>query len=459
MLFCILTLTQWWFSDFWSSLANSKPPDPSPPCRPVPSDSARKDSRQLCLINGVHSIRTRTPSELECSQTNGALCFINPLFLKVHSQDVSGSLKRPSPRAPDVNGTARPRSPPPRPPPPAINSTLTSPQISRTIKQASMPETANCQKERGSDLLHSKPTPIPPPRLKKQAACLEADGASRSTAALQPGSVHAPESATAPGKTLPRPAPAAPRKPAAVCESHIPWDGGRQRLSDMSISTSSSDSLDFDRSMPLFGYEGDTNSSLEDFEGESDQESMAPPLKPKKKRSSSFVLPKIVKSQLRKVSGVFSSFMTPEKRMIKKIAEMSRDKRTYFGCLVQDYVSFLQENKECHVSSTDMLQTIRQFMTQVKNYLSQSSELDPPIESLIPEDQIGKKHYPLFCGGRWKCAICVYSDSLCPVRKGGANLASRAWATEYLSLKTTSPSPPHPKSSCQLGMVTLPSCS
>ncbi|NXC91008.1 RIN2 protein, partial [Cercotrichas coryphoeus] len=363
--------------NFWSSLANSKPPDPSPPCRPVPLDSARKDSRQLCLINGVHSIRTRTPSELECSQTNGALCFINPLFLKVHSQDVSGSLKRQSPRAPDVNGAARPRSPPPRPPPPAINSSLTSPQIARTIKQASMPETASRRKEGGSDLLRSKPTPIPPPRLKKQALCPEADGACRSAAPPRPGSA-------APGQTLPQPAP----RPAAVCESHIPWDAGRQRLSDMSISTSSSDSLDFDRSMPLFGYEGDTNSSLEDFEGESDQESMAPPLKPKKKRSSSFVLPKIVKSQLRKVSGVFSSFMTPEKRMIKKIAEMSRDKRTYFGCLVQDYVSFLQENKECHVSSTDMLQTIRQFMTQVKNYLSQSSELDPPIESLIPEDQI-----------------------------------------------------------------------
>ncbi|NXM86582.1 RIN2 protein, partial [Oenanthe oenanthe] len=365
--------------NFWSSLANSKPPDPSPPCRPVPLDSARKASRQLCLINGVHSIRTRTPSELECSQTNGALCFINPLFLKVHSQDVSGSLKRQSPRAADVNGAARPRSPPPRPPPPAINSSLTSPQVARTIKQASMPGAGSPGKESGSDSLRSKPTPIPPPRLKKQAQCPEADGASRSAAPPRPG-----PGPGAPGQALPQPAP----QPAAAPESHIPWDAGRQRLSDMSISTSSSDSLDLDRSMPLFGYEGDTNSSLEDLEGESDQESMAPPLKPKKKRSSSFVLPKIVKSQLRKVSGVFSSFMTPEKRMIKRIAEMSRDKRTYFGCLVQDYVSFLQENKECHVSSTDMLQTIRQFMTQVKNYLSQSSELDPPIESLIPEDQI-----------------------------------------------------------------------
>ncbi|XP_073195870.1 ras and Rab interactor 2 isoform X9 [Lepidochelys kempii] len=377
--------------NFWSSPANNNPPNPSPPRRPLPSDNACKDSRQLCLINGVHSIRTRTPSELECSQTNGALCFINPLFLKVHSQDVSGSLKRQSPRTQDVNGTEKPRSPPPRPPPPSINSLLTSPQLSMSIKQASMPGTVNHNKYRNLDLLQKKPIPVPPPRLKKQAVSLEGEGNAKTVAVIQSShnSVRGSETACDPGEALCEQNLTACRKTLATnSESLVQWNGGRQRLSDMSISTSSSDSLDFDRSMPLFGYEGDTNSSLEDFEGESDQESMAPPLKPKKKRNSSFVLPKIVKSQLRKVSGVFSSFMTPEKRMIKKIAELSQDKRTYFGCLVQDYVSFLQENKECHVSSTDMLQTIRQFMTQVKNYLSQSSELDPPIESLIPEDQI-----------------------------------------------------------------------
>ncbi|XP_072783414.1 ras and Rab interactor 2 isoform X4 [Taeniopygia guttata] len=341
-----------------------------------------------CISRDVLPFTLKLPHAIAAAKTEGELEEVAQLGL-MHSQDVSGSLKRQTLRTPDVNGRARPCSPPPRPPPPAINSTLMSPQISRTIKQTSMPETVSHKKERGLDLLQNKPTPIPPPRLKKQAVCPEADSASRSVATVRPDSACVPEAAAVPHETLPEPAPAAPKKtPAAISESHIPWNRGQQRLSDMSISTSSSDSLDFDRSMPLFGYEGDTNSSLEDFEGESDQESMAPPLKPKKKRSSSFVLPKIVKSQLRKVSGVFSSFMTPEKRMIKKIAEMSRDKRTYFGCLVQDYVSFLQENKECHVSSTDMLQTIRQFMTQVKNYLSQSSELDPPIESLIPEDQI-----------------------------------------------------------------------
>lgn len=374
--------------NFWNSPVNNRLQNPSPLQKPLLSDSLYKNSQQLCLINGVHSIRTRTPSELECSQTNGALCFINPLFLKVHSQDVSGNLKKQGPRAQDVSSRDRSHSPPPRPPPPSIHSLLASPQLSRTINQAG---TVNHSKHWNVDSLQKKPTPIPPPRLKKKALSLEAESNAKCLAVIRPScnSVRGSEAASIPGGAPPQQSLADNNKCLlAGSESQVPWNGGRQRLSDMSISTSSSDSLDFDQSMPLFAYDGDTNSSLEEYEGESDQESMAPPLKPKKKRTSSFVIPKIVKSQLRKVSGVFSSFMTPEKRMIKKIAEMSRDKRTYFGCLVQDYVSFLQENKECHVSSTDMLQTIRQFMTQVKSYLSQSSELDPPIESLIPEDQI-----------------------------------------------------------------------
>ncbi|KAF6284788.1 Ras and Rab interactor 2 [Rhinolophus ferrumequinum] len=381
--------------NFWSSPADNKPPNPPPPHRPLSSDGVCPASRQLCLINGVHSIKTRTPSELECSQTNGALCFINPLFLKVHSQDLSGGLKRPCIRTPNANGTERPRSPPPRPPPPAINSLHTSPQLSRTETPARMPETVNHNKHGNIALLGTKPTPIPPPRLKKQASFLEAEGGAKTLTGSRPCRAREREPEQEPG-TAGSPGGAPPAEARGNCtraepassESRPPWHGGRQRLSDMSISTSSSDSLEFDRSMPLFGYEADTNSSLEEYEEESDQETMAPPIKSKKKRSSSFVLPKLVKSQLRKMSGVFSSFMTPEKRMVRRIAELSRDKCTYFGCLVQDYVSFLQENKECHVSSTDMLQTIRQFMTQVKNYLSQSSELDPPIESLIPEDQI-----------------------------------------------------------------------
>ncbi|XP_019508659.1 PREDICTED: ras and Rab interactor 2 isoform X4 [Hipposideros armiger] len=347
-----------------------------------------------CISRDVLPFTLKLPYAISTAKTEAQLEELAQLGL-MHSQDLSGGLKRPCTRTPNANGTERPRSPPPRPPPPAINSLHTSPQLSRTETPASMPETVNHNKHGNIALLGTKPTPIPPPRLKKQASFLEAEGGAKTLTGNRPCRGREQEPEQEPG-TAGSPGGAPPAEAQGDCtsaepassESRPPWHGGRQRLSDMSISTSSSDSLEFDRSMPLFGYEADTNSSLEDYEGESDQETMAPPIKSKKKRNSSFVLPKLVKSQLRKMSGVFSSFMTPEKRMVRRIAELSRDKCTYFGCLVQDYVSFLQENKECHVSSTDMLQTIRQFMTQVKNYLSQSSELDPPIESLIPEDQI-----------------------------------------------------------------------
>nr|XP_033795576.1 ras and Rab interactor 2 isoform X2 [Geotrypetes seraphini]XP_033795577.1 ras and Rab interactor 2 isoform X2 [Geotrypetes seraphini] len=348
--------------NFWTSPANqiTTPASTAPPaCHRPPSPGGALPKPHL--INGLSSLRTRTPSELECGPGKGALCFINPLFLQVHSQDGggNGAERRRQGRA----GWTRP-PPPPRPPPPV----LSSPRLLGVFKKPglSMPETTV-----GAESPERKPVPVPPPRLKKQASVSSSpvDWDGRDQSALSAGA-------------------------GASCgsESGQPnrCGGGRQqqRLSDMSISTSSSDSLELERRVPLFCYEAD--SSFEDYEGdpESDPESMPPPLKPSKKRSSSFVLPRVVKAQLLKVSSVFTSLMTPERRMVRRVADMARDKRTYFGCLVQDYISFLLENKECHVSSTDMLQTIRQFMTQVKNYLAQSSELDPPIESLIPEDQI-----------------------------------------------------------------------
>ncbi|XP_075452372.1 ras and Rab interactor 2 isoform X2 [Ascaphus truei] len=370
--------------DFWSSSANSKPKHPPPSPRPLPPCNVNKESRHLPLINRVHSIRTRTPSELECSQTNGALCFINPLFLKVHSQDAGESLKRESIRIQEAYGTERARSPPPRPPPPSINSLRSSLQLSSAGKEeASMPETASHNRHGNFESPTKNTAPVPPPRLKKQATINRWQGNER-TSSFNGSCIRSALESQPEGSPLQQSMENRGKILSGSHDSPARTSGRTQRLSNMSISTSSSDSFDYDRFVPAF-YEGD---SLEDFEEESDQESMAPPVKSRKKRSPSLGFSNIVKTHLRKMSGVFNSLITPEKKMVKKIAAMSRDKCTYFGCLVQDYISFLQENKDCHVSSTDMLHTIRQFMTQVKNYLSQSSELDPPIESLIPEDQI-----------------------------------------------------------------------
>ncbi|XP_042624898.1 ras and Rab interactor 2 isoform X3 [Cyprinus carpio] len=379
---------------------------------------------------------TRTPSELECSQSNGALCFINPLFLQTHQTKPSPKIRESSPgntnrqnredsvfcRAKSsqnkshasVSRSNSERSPPPRPPPPRFASVRSA--VLR--KQKTMPETVCWMKmsQEKSSLLgrlgssfsslspsssppkkFSKPILVPSSRSKNSSGLLDADGL-RCHMALDDQTIEEAVSWSL--------AKLSSRNSTAL-ENGSPMDehcsSGRERLSDISISTSSSDSLDFTHSfsLPIEASPSRTerpsgDSSLEEEEEEeddginleSDQE-VPPPFKSKKQNGAgTFVLPRALRGHLRKMSGVLNSLMTPEKRAIRKIVEQSRDKGTYFGCLVQDYVSFLQENCGCHTSGLDLLQTLRQFITQMKSYLLQSSELDPPIESLIPEDQI-----------------------------------------------------------------------
>ncbi|XP_058241632.1 ras and Rab interactor 2 [Hemibagrus wyckioides] len=392
--------------------------------------------------------RTRSPSELECSQSNGALCFINPLFLQTHryepastetvtlavsgqncalSPSSSSSTQGKSQSRPqsiirrnrehninnDVNTEKRlSRSPPPRPPPPR-----TIPRRpASTVKQKSMPETGvswiKMPQEKTGFLGRlsssfssfspsssppkkiSSPIPMPSCRGKRAPSIPESEG-QLCHLALEDQIIEQAVSQSLAKQALRN----------AATESRNPTEEdspvGRERLSDISISTSSSDSLDYTHgfTLPAAASPSRADSSLEEEEEEeeddgvgveSDQElSMEPPFKPKKHHSAgTFVLPRALKGHLRKVSGVFNSLMTPEKRAVKRIVEQSQNKSTYFGCLVQDYMSFMQENCSCHESGLELLQTVRQFMTQMKSYLLQSSELNPPIESLIPEDQI-----------------------------------------------------------------------
>lgn len=384
---------------------------------------------------------TRTPSELECSQSNGALCFINPLFLQTHQTNPSPKKQESSPGNTDhqnredsvfcrakstqnkshasVSRSNSKRSPPPRPPPPCFASGRSA--VLR--KQKTMPETVcwiKMPQEKSSLLWRlgssfsslspsssppkkfSKPILVPSSRSKNSSSLLDADGL-RCHMALDDQTIEEAVSWSL--------AKLSSRNSTAL-ENGSPSDEhcspGRERLSDISISTSSSDSLDFTHSfsLPMEASPSRTelptgDSSLEEEEEEeddginleSDQE-VPPPFKSKKQNGAgTFMLPRALRGQLRKMSSVLNSLMMPEKRAIRKIVEQSRDKGTYFGCLVQDYVSFLQENRGCHTSGLDLLQTLRQFMTQMKSYLLQSSELDPPIESLIPEDQIGKASF------------------------------------------------------------------
>ncbi|KAL3067562.1 hypothetical protein OYC64_017315 [Pagothenia borchgrevinki] len=332
--------------------------------------------------------------------------------------------RTPPPRPPPPRSMPRRRPAPPPPGPPAATTRPKSMPVAVTVSPRQQPTSTKRQAparpsmggKQGSPSKTASPPILvpsnpPPPRPKKPD--LESH---RCHIALDDETI---------AKALSRAKlpPCQPTATDALLEGNAgspstPKERGRQRLSDMSMSTSSSDSLEYSHS-PGFSLglapspsrhlnhqNTVEDSSDDDDDVDEDDEDYGvsletdlemrhrPSFKARRRRvgvslgGGPFILPRALKGRFRKVSGMLSSLMTPERRAVKRIAEMSRDKSSYFGSLVQDYISFVQENRGCHTSGTDFLQTLRQFMTQMKAYLRQSSELDPPLESLIPEDQI-----------------------------------------------------------------------
>ncbi|XP_036419599.1 ras and Rab interactor 3 [Colossoma macropomum] len=82
-------------------------------------------------------------------------------------------------------------------------------------------------------------------------------------------------------------------------------------------------------------------------------------------------------------STVFTNFMSADRKLQKRIVELARDGSTYFGNLVQDYRAYTLDTMRRHSSSTEMLQEIRQMITQLKSYLIQSTELQNLQESAV----------------------------------------------------------------------------
>uniref|UniRef100_G3PJM3 Ras and Rab interactor 2 n=1 Tax=Gasterosteus aculeatus TaxID=69293 RepID=G3PJM3_GASAC len=355
----------------------------------------------VCLTNSPRRprLRTRTPSELESCQSNGALCFINPLFIKVHQPEGDHSSTTATAKISATDSGQR--SPPPRPPPP---------RLAAPLQQHSMPEKIswiNVPKEKDSPISIPRPSlPISLSSLSSSPRRLNASPSSSQEdaqchLALEEQTIERAESSSPSDSATMTTSKQADGTGGHKEEGGEECSGGSQRLSDMSLSTDSSDSLDFSQCSAFFLTEDDEDDEEEPDYGvslESDQDqdlTMVPPGHRMKRRPSAgaLILQRALRGHLRKMSGVFNSLLTPEKRAVRRVLELSRDKGSYFGCLVQDYLSYMGEGAgtqawQGYASGLELLQTLRQFITQMKSYLRQSSELEPPIESLIPEDQI-----------------------------------------------------------------------
>lgn len=464
---------------FWDSALCSQRHTSPRPCRPLSRTLSPQRTNRNSEVEGSPQRRSRAHCDsapatlqshapppnfhLERRHSSGPLCFVNPLFLQTRPHRRSSSEEEPPSKAvestlenaeeskpltgsrssdPHVdkikpNSKSRPpRPPPPRsmprrrpaPPPPGPPAATARPKSMPEAVITRQHQSSNKRpaptrpsmgiKHSGSSKSASSPIPVPsnppPPRPKKPD--LESH---RCHIALDDETIAKALSRAKLPSCQPQPAPPADLENNTESPSG-PNERGHQRLSDMSMSTSSSDSLEYSQSpgfslglaptpsLHLNHQDTVEDSSEDDDDGEEEEEDygvgmetdlemrLRPSFRARSRKvgviisGSSFILPRALKGRFSKVSGMLSSLMTPERRTVKRIAELSRDKSSYFGSLVQDYIGFVQENRSCHTSGMDFLQTLRQFMTQMKAYLRQSSELDPPIESLIPEDQIGK---------------------------------------------------------------------
>ncbi|XP_045919804.1 ras and Rab interactor 2 [Micropterus dolomieu] len=132
----------------------------------------------------------------------------------------------------------------------------------------------------------------------------------------------------------------------------------------------------------------------EDNDSDSDPESMA------RAQTYTYQRPPLVRSRgrggMHRMSEAFVCFFAPDKRLTRLVEELSRDRRSTFGGMVQDFLLAQREvlkslasssSSSSRVTSVQLLQGLRLFLSQAKCCLLDSGELEPPIETLVPENE------------------------------------------------------------------------
>uniref|UniRef100_A0A672NHX3 Si:ch211-168d1.3 n=1 Tax=Sinocyclocheilus grahami TaxID=75366 RepID=A0A672NHX3_SINGR len=89
------------------------------------------------------------------------------------------------------------------------------------------------------------------------------------------------------------------------------------------------------------------------------------------------------------MTAAFVCVFAPERRVARLVDELSHDKRSTFGSLVQDFLEKQRQEMEAskHSSAVELLQGMRRFLSQAKSLLLEAGEIEPPIETLVPENE------------------------------------------------------------------------
>ncbi|XP_051900271.1 ras and Rab interactor 3-like [Pristis pectinata] len=311
---------------------------------------------------------------IQVTGENGALFFINPLFLKEHGD----SWLEPAPtctfRHSRLATKCRKRSV-------GRTGNPTAPQKHQEILGRNDSEKSDSGKSVEEEEIFKAQSPEPPSTAQKRKTFIRRAAWSWGDTP-EADSMEVKEEATSPragGKggagressTLP------PYYRASWMEG-----GGLRCPTSLRKSHSETSLLACDSPMlpPISEMDSLSISSVEDEAGTS-----TTPQKHRHKRQSNALTDK-VRNRLSAVSHAFTGLVSADRRIRNKIEELGQNKGCYFGSLVQGFVSYTVKSRDKHTSSTEMLQGIQQMITNLRNYLTQSSELTHILDTCDHEE-------------------------------------------------------------------------
>ncbi|KAK7130986.1 hypothetical protein R3I94_016203 [Phoxinus phoxinus] len=354
--------------EFWSSHLNVRGPrnDPSAADKLLPPTLSPGDCSTPINLNPTPfqelcPIQTRSPYELNYGGGKG-LCFVNPLFL----QDYPGrnAMRRrhhfkTSIKVRVSTENSSPLSPPviPPPPPPLLAKAKCKARL-KALKEMTPPVAVQAGEEAIKKTEQEATDYMQP--------CVVSQKKTMVTPTLSP---------TAEEDDYQMP------KALQKAQMKILEQKGQEEEED------EEEELVLEQRHAPSLSELDSSSSLSSLD-ETEESPERPPLI---RGTSNPVMspPRKSMSALRKMSAAFISFFAPEKRVARMVEDLSRDRRMAFGALVQD---FLRQQREALKpqslnSPVQLLQDLRLFISQAKAFLLECGELEPPIETLLTENE------------------------------------------------------------------------
>ncbi|XP_077089464.1 ras and Rab interactor 1 [Siphateles boraxobius] len=351
--------------EFWSSQLNVRGPRNEPPAADkllpptqCPEDCSTPINPNPTPFQELCPIQTRSPCELNYGGGKG-LCFVNPLFLQDYpgrnairrrhhfktSIKVRVSTENSSPLSPPVT---------PPPPPPLLAKAKCKARL-KALKQMTPPVAVQAGEEAIKKTEQEATEYMQP--------CVVSQKKTMVTPTLSP-------TAEEDDYQMPKALQKAQMK---ILEQK----GQEEEEEELVLEQRHAPSLS----------ELDSSSSLSSLD-ETEESPERPPLM---RGTSNPVMspPRKSMSALRKMSAAFISFFAPEKRVARMVEDLSRDRRMAFGALVQDFLRQQREalKPKCLNSPVQLLQDLRLFMSQAKAFLLECGELEPPIETLLTENE------------------------------------------------------------------------